>query len=298
MKQRRRIGLGVVVIGRVYIVNAGPGTAQCMECQTGKVLWTERLEGGESWGSVVMAAGRLYVTSRRGITTVFRPDPEKLYVLAMNDFGGLMILLPTARRSPHCGREETTHRLDPGGGDCAGSDHGPNLVARGDPHARRPGGVDTGLFQSPAADRRPHAETRRGQTGGHGALAGTKSRLKENFEQQLDRPPAGRTCVLGQNFRRTGLPGGRVSLHRPRGLDPGATHAQGLPGDWPRTPVGTYFAFRRSKVRLDPARLREPPCLCPQRRGVGLRLAGSEAVTELSDKHAPALATAWAMSLA
>jgi len=77
----------VVVGGNVFIVNAGPGTAQCMECQTGKVRWIERLEGGESWGSVVMAAGRLYVTSRRGVTTVFRPDPEKLEVLAMNDLG-------------------------------------------------------------------------------------------------------------------------------------------------------------------------------------------------------------------
>jgi outer membrane protein assembly factor BamB len=86
-KQPQRIGSGVVVDGKMYIVNAGPGTAQCMECQTGKVLWTERVEGGESWGSVVMAAGRLYVTSRRGVTTVFRPDPEKFELLTMNDLG-------------------------------------------------------------------------------------------------------------------------------------------------------------------------------------------------------------------
>src|SRR5262245_41755322 len=63
-KQTQRIGSGVVVGGNVFIVNAGPGTAQCMECQTGKIRWSERLEGGEAWGSVVMAAGRLYVTSR------------------------------------------------------------------------------------------------------------------------------------------------------------------------------------------------------------------------------------------
>ena len=86
-KQPQRIGSGVVVDGRLFIVNAGPGTAQCIECRTGKVLWTERLDGGESWGSVVLAAGRLYVTSRRGVTTVFRPDPAKLDVLAMNDLG-------------------------------------------------------------------------------------------------------------------------------------------------------------------------------------------------------------------
>jgi len=87
VKQTQRVGSGVVVNGNVFIVNAGPGTAQCMECQTGKVRWIERLEGGESWGSVVMTAGRLYVTSRKGVTTVFRPDPDKLEVLAMNDLG-------------------------------------------------------------------------------------------------------------------------------------------------------------------------------------------------------------------
>ena len=34
-----------------------------------------------------MAAGRLYITSNKGVTTVFRPDQEKLEVLATNDLG-------------------------------------------------------------------------------------------------------------------------------------------------------------------------------------------------------------------
>jgi len=86
-KQPQRIGSGVVCRGPVLHRQRRTGTAQCVECRTGKVLWTERLEGGESWGSLVLAAGRFYVTSRRGITTVFRADPEKLEVLAMNDLG-------------------------------------------------------------------------------------------------------------------------------------------------------------------------------------------------------------------
>jgi outer membrane protein assembly factor BamB len=86
-KQTQRIGSGVVVDGKLFIVCAGPGIAQCLECRTGKILWSERLSGGESWGSVVLAAGRLYVTSRKGVTTVFRPDPGKLDVLAINDLG-------------------------------------------------------------------------------------------------------------------------------------------------------------------------------------------------------------------
>ena len=84
-KQPQRIGSGIVDGQNVYIVNAGPGTAQCIDCETGKIRWTERLEGGESWGSIVSASGRMYITSRRGITTVFRANSEKLEVLAMND---------------------------------------------------------------------------------------------------------------------------------------------------------------------------------------------------------------------
>src|SRR5258708_27105535 len=83
-KQTQRVGSGVVVGGNVFIVNAGPGTAQCMECQTGKVRWIERLEGGERWGSVMMDAGRLFVTSRLGVTTGLRPPPEQFGLLGLN----------------------------------------------------------------------------------------------------------------------------------------------------------------------------------------------------------------------
>jgi outer membrane protein assembly factor BamB len=86
-KQTQRIGSGVIVDGCAYIVNAGPGTVQCIDCKTGKIFWTERLEGGESWGSLILADNRFYVTSRRGITSVFRADREKLEILATNDLG-------------------------------------------------------------------------------------------------------------------------------------------------------------------------------------------------------------------
>ena len=85
--QAQRTGSGVAVDGHVYVVNSGPGTAQCIDCRSGKIIWTRRVEGGESWGSVVMVAGRFYVTSRAGVTTVFRADPEKFEILAANDLG-------------------------------------------------------------------------------------------------------------------------------------------------------------------------------------------------------------------
>jgi outer membrane protein assembly factor BamB len=86
-EQPQRIGSGVVVDHYLYIVNAGPGTAQCIDCRTGKPVWTAPIPQGESWGSVVMAAGRLYVTSRKGVTTVFLPSPERFELLASNDLG-------------------------------------------------------------------------------------------------------------------------------------------------------------------------------------------------------------------
>jgi outer membrane protein assembly factor BamB len=86
-KQPQRIGSGVVVDGKLFIANAGPGTAQCIECATGKTLWTERLNAGDHWGSCILVDKKIYVTGQKGVTTVFRPNPEKFELIAENDFG-------------------------------------------------------------------------------------------------------------------------------------------------------------------------------------------------------------------
>lgn len=81
------IGSGVFYGGHLYRPNAGPGTIECIEPATGKVLWSDRAKGGEYWGSMVLAAGRIYVTNQAGTTIVFRPNPEKFELLAANDLG-------------------------------------------------------------------------------------------------------------------------------------------------------------------------------------------------------------------
>jgi len=83
-RQPQRIGSGVVIGDYLYLANAGPSTAQCIEIKTGKELWVDRLNGGDHWGSVVLAAGRLYVTNQKGTTHVLKPNPEKLELLASN----------------------------------------------------------------------------------------------------------------------------------------------------------------------------------------------------------------------
>lgn len=85
----QRIGSGVILDGYLYMANAdGPGSIQCIDVSTGESTWTERRTSeGAHWGSVVYAGGNLYVTGQKGITRVFKPNPERHEVVAENDLG-------------------------------------------------------------------------------------------------------------------------------------------------------------------------------------------------------------------
>lgn len=69
----QRIGSGVILGEHVYMANE-PGTAQCIDLKTGNTLWTERL-GSSSWGTLVLADGKFYVTNLQGETFVFAAKP-------------------------------------------------------------------------------------------------------------------------------------------------------------------------------------------------------------------------------
>ena len=83
----QRIGSGVILGKYMFMANAGPGTIECLDVQTGKNTWRTRMRGGNAWGSIVMAAGRLYVTNQSGETVVFAPNPNKYEQLAINSLG-------------------------------------------------------------------------------------------------------------------------------------------------------------------------------------------------------------------
>lgn len=87
MKNPQRVGSGVVVDGHVYILNEN-GVAWCIEAESGKILWEERL-GGTTWPSAVYAAGRVYFTNVDGDVYVIDPSPEKCQLLATNKLGEL-----------------------------------------------------------------------------------------------------------------------------------------------------------------------------------------------------------------
>ncbi len=87
-KMPQSIGSGVVVDGYVYRPNAGPATIDCIEPATGHVRWTERSPAGNHWASIVRAGDLLYATGQNAVTVVFRPNPDKLDVVAVNRLSG------------------------------------------------------------------------------------------------------------------------------------------------------------------------------------------------------------------
>jgi outer membrane protein assembly factor BamB len=83
-KNPQRIGSGVLHDGHLYLADAD-GFAECIEAATGKSVWKERL-GGKLWGSMLLAEGRLYVSSLEGQTYVIAASPT-FKQIAKNDIG-------------------------------------------------------------------------------------------------------------------------------------------------------------------------------------------------------------------
>ena len=73
-KNQQRVGSGVIVGKHLYLANA-TGIAQCIEANSGKVVWAKRL-GGTLWGTMLAADGRLYVSNKEGDIFVLAASPE------------------------------------------------------------------------------------------------------------------------------------------------------------------------------------------------------------------------------
>jgi len=81
-RTQQRIGSAVVRDGHLYVSNA-PGIAECIEIQTGKTVWKERL-GGNLWGSMMLAGDRLYVSNTQGEVFILAASPQ-YRLIAKND---------------------------------------------------------------------------------------------------------------------------------------------------------------------------------------------------------------------
>jgi outer membrane protein assembly factor BamB len=78
----QRIGSAVIIGQHAYLINE-QGMGQCFELKTGKNLWKQARVTSATWGSLVHAAGRLYVTTMSGETVVLAATPKR-EVLARN----------------------------------------------------------------------------------------------------------------------------------------------------------------------------------------------------------------------
>ncbi|MBL8792819.1 MAG: PQQ-like beta-propeller repeat protein [Planctomycetia bacterium] len=73
------ISTGVIAGDYLYTYN-NVGVPSCYEWKTGKELWKDQIAkrpgGRETWGSLVHAAGRIYITDQQGTTHVFAAGPK------------------------------------------------------------------------------------------------------------------------------------------------------------------------------------------------------------------------------
>ena len=88
-KTQQRIGSSAIYRDHIFILN-DPGTAECIELKSGKVVWKERLKGpgptSRNWASMVLSDGKLYVNNWSGDTIILNASP-KFEVLQINSIG-------------------------------------------------------------------------------------------------------------------------------------------------------------------------------------------------------------------
>jgi outer membrane protein assembly factor BamB len=85
-KVPQSIGSGVAVGDYVYLPFDQTNVIDCIDPKTGKQVWRERQKAG-FWGSMVLAGDKAYVTDQKGRTVVFKPNPEKFELVAVNELG-------------------------------------------------------------------------------------------------------------------------------------------------------------------------------------------------------------------
>lgn len=87
VKRPSNVGSGVFADGHFYWPDIR-GVLACIDPKTGVRKWTEPPGAkGAMWGSIVSAGGLLYVMNQKGTTIVFKPNAEKLEVIARNELG-------------------------------------------------------------------------------------------------------------------------------------------------------------------------------------------------------------------
>jgi outer membrane protein assembly factor BamB len=81
------LGTGVIEDGAIYAADMS-GVLSCRDVETGDVLWKERTDAGSTWSSITQDKnGLMFLLSKSGTTTVFRPNKETFDLVATNPLG-------------------------------------------------------------------------------------------------------------------------------------------------------------------------------------------------------------------
>lgn len=79
------LGTGIAQDGAIYVCNMS-GVLSCLDVQTGEQVWKDRVDGGGTWSSITQTAdGLMYLLTKSGTTTVFRPGRDGLNEVAVNE---------------------------------------------------------------------------------------------------------------------------------------------------------------------------------------------------------------------
>ncbi|MDP7205711.1 MAG: PQQ-binding-like beta-propeller repeat protein [Pirellulaceae bacterium] len=90
-KNPQRVSSGVIDGKHLYIANAN-GTLDCLLAGSGELVWKGRL-GGNLWGSMLLADGRIYLSNFDGDTFVVKAG-EKFELLATNQLAEPLYAAP------------------------------------------------------------------------------------------------------------------------------------------------------------------------------------------------------------
>lgn len=89
VRTKNRLGSGIIKDGHIYILNT-EGIAECIELETGKSLWQERVSAvgpkSSSWSSMVLAGDNIYILNQSGDTVIMKARP-KFEIVAVNSIG-------------------------------------------------------------------------------------------------------------------------------------------------------------------------------------------------------------------
>jgi outer membrane protein assembly factor BamB len=88
-RNRNQLGTGVIHEGYFYVLDT-PGIAECLELNTGKLVWEKRVSGvgpqNESWSSMILSGDKIYILNQSGDTIVLRASP-KFEIISVNSIG-------------------------------------------------------------------------------------------------------------------------------------------------------------------------------------------------------------------